>query len=136
VLNRRIRDISILSALTHSKVLDSLARVPPSPQENGVGTGGRPERELVEGERLAAGFEDALLGAAREAECGDGELGHLLQPHVVRHGPDLDDDLGGEIGGVGGEHDDFGEGEGGLVRVGEEETAEDDFVEFGVGAAG
>lgn len=52
----------------HAKVLDGLAGVPLSPQEDGVGTGRRAECELVQGQCFAAGFENAVLGCAGETQ--------------------------------------------------------------------
>ena len=93
----KIKDATNLAALgdgvrllvlerAHSEVLDRLTRVLLAAEKDGVCARRRAERELVEGENLAAGVEDALLGAAREAEGSDGELGHGLKAGVVCHG--------------------------------------------------
>ena len=67
----------------HAKVLDGLARVALAADQDGVGAGGGAGCELVEGENLTAGLEDALAGRGGEAEGGDGELGELRQADVV-----------------------------------------------------
>ena len=56
---------------THTKVLDGLTGVPLGPQEHRVGTGGRTECELVQGQCLATGLDNAVLGSAGEAQCSD-----------------------------------------------------------------
>lgn len=74
-----------------AKVLDGLAGVLRAAEEHRVRTGRRTHGELVEGEALAACFEDAGAGGAGEAEGGDGELRHFekagSREHVnVHHG--------------------------------------------------
>jgi hypothetical protein len=110
---------------SHSEVLVSLPRVPLSPQQNGVGAGRCPERELVESDDLAAGLQDAVLGRLGEAEGCNRELGDLGQTHIVRDGADLHDDLRITVRHAGGLGDDFREGNGGLVDLGKEEAVED-----------
>ena len=71
-------------------------------------------------------------------ERRNGELlGHFQEAGVVGDGADDDDGFvcrGNLLGGAaGGEHAEAGEGEGGAVRAGHEEPAENDFVEVGVG---
>ena len=56
---------------THAKVLDSLTGVPLASQEDGVGTGRRTECELVQGQCLATGLDNAVLGSAGEAQCSN-----------------------------------------------------------------
>ena len=77
----------------HTEVLDGLARVALAAEQDGVGASGCTEGELVEGENLTAGLEDALAGGRGEAEGGDGELGQFGQADVIGDGADNDDDF-------------------------------------------
>jgi len=128
-------------------VLDGLAGILGSPDEERVGASGSAEGKLVEGEALAAGSRDACAGGGGEAEGGNAELGHLEDAVVVRDGADDDDRLGG-CGGVGGglglgvealvagQVCDARDGDRWPVGLGHEQTAQDDLVEVGLGAAG
>ena len=116
-----------------AEVLDGLARVLGTPQKEGIRAGGLLERELVEGERLAAGRNDARTGCGGEAQSGDGDLGSLKEAVVVGNGADYDDGPLVVLRGVGG---DAGEGDGRAVDARHEESAEDDLVEGAVGATG
>lgn len=135
---------------------DGLAVVPLASEEDGVGAGGGAEGELVEGEALAAGGDDALTGRGGEFEGGDRELGDGRETLVVEDGTDGDDRLGAVGVGVAGLLDEARDGERravDLVRawasarviqeqsrivwtnLAHEETPEDDTVELGVGPA-
>jgi len=46
------------------------------------------EGQLVEGEALTAGLDDAGAGGGGEAERADGQLRHLKETHVVGDGAD------------------------------------------------
>ena len=109
----------------HAEVLDGLPCVPLAAEQDGVGAGRCPDRELVKGQDLASSLEDALLGGDREAEGGNGELGDLEQTDIVGDGADDDDDLGVTLGCVLGLLHDAGKGNGRAVDLGEEETVED-----------
>ena len=106
-------------------MLDGLPCVPLAAEQDSVGTGGCTGSELVEGQDLATGLEDALLRRAREAQRGDGRLGHLQHAVVVRHRADDNDDLALQLGLLGLDKD-LGEGDGRTVDFGEEEAVEDD----------
>ena len=108
----------------HAEVLDGLARVPLAAEQDGVRAGGRAHGELIEGEDLAAGLEDALPGSGGEAEGGDRELGDFDQTDIVGDGADDDDDLA-VAASVVGLLCDAREGEGRAVDLGEEEAVED-----------
>ena len=109
----------------HAEVLDGLPGVPLAPEQDGVGTSGRTERELVEGDSLTTGLEDALLGGLGEAEGSDGQLGDLEETDVVGDGANNNDGLGVTVGSVGGLLEDAGEGNGRAVDLGEEKAVED-----------
>lgn len=86
----------------HTEVLVCLPGSLHTTEQDSVGTSGRTDGELVEGDRLTASGDDALPGSTGEAEGGDGELGDLGEADVIGDGSDLDDDLGVAFGGVGG----------------------------------
>ena len=77
----------------HAKVLDRLTGVPLATEENGVGAGWRTESELVEGQGLTAGVEDALLCGTRETEGSNCELGNLLEADIIGDGTDSNNDF-------------------------------------------
>ena len=54
-----------------------------SPQENGVGAGGRAESKLVEGDALPAGSQDAGLGSLGEAQSANRQFRNLEQAYIV-----------------------------------------------------
>lgn len=74
-------------------MLDSLARVALATEEDGVGAGGGTEGELVEGDSLTAGSDNAGTGSVREAEGGNRKLGDLDEALVVKDRADNDNGL-------------------------------------------
>ncbi len=79
-------------------MLDGLAGVPLATEQDGVGAGWGTGGQLVEGDCLTSGVQNALLCGTRESEGGDGELGDFQQPDVISHSPDGDNDLRIAIG--------------------------------------
>lgn len=110
---------------THSKVLDGLTRVALAAEQNGVCARGRTQGKLIEGENLAAGLEDALLGRGSEAQGSNRQLGHLEQAHVVSDCADRDNHLGITVRRILGLLDDARKGDRRAVCLREEETVED-----------
>lgn len=98
-------------------MLDGLTDVPLSSKEDSVGTGRGTERELVEGDSLTAGSDNALTGRGREFESGDGEFGDLWETLVVENGTDSNDGLGVVRVGSTGLLDDAGDGDRGSVDL-------------------
>lgn len=118
---------------TEAEVLNSLTGVLGSAEEEGVASGRGTESELIQGEDLAAGGQDAGAGSGGEAEGRDAELGDGQEAVVVGDGADDDDGLVvGLLGDVG---DDPGERHWGPVDAGHEQAAEDDLVEGRLSAA-
>lgn len=109
----------------HTEVLGGLPGVPLATEQDGVGTSGRTERELVEGDSLTTGLEDALLRGLGEAEGSDGQLGDLDETDVIGDGANNNDGLGLTVGGGSGLLEDAGERNRGAVGLGEEEAVED-----------
>lgn len=122
--------------LTHAKVLDGLAGVPLTPQEQSVRSSRCPKRELVQGQDFTTSIQNPLLCTASESEGGNGELGEGSQADVVCDRADGYDDLA-LIGGTC--RDLFGDGGKGdrrTVDFGHEEPLENDFVKACVRATG
>ena len=97
-------------------------------------TGGVAESELIEGEALTTGLDDAGAGGLGETKSAHGELGHVVKAGVVSDGTNDGGDAGGFL--ALGELDEALEGQGGLVAAGLHQTLGDDRVELGVSAAG
>jgi len=74
---------------SESKMLDRLTGVLGATKEKGVGSSGRPQGKLIDGESLAAGLDDAGTRSRSEAESSDGELGEFQETVVVSNGADL-----------------------------------------------
>ena len=102
-----------------------------SAEEDGVGALGCAEGELVEGEALTAGGEDALAGGLGEAEGADGHLGDVAEhADVVGDLANDDGDLALLVGHVLGE---TVEANGGLVHLGHVQPLDNSRAELGVG---
>lgn len=118
---------------TEAEVLDGLTGVLGATEEEGVGTGGLLQSQLVEGDGLAAGSGDAGTGGGGEAQSGDGGLGDGQETVVVGDGADNNDGLllvaVLEVGRNAGQRD------GGAVDAGHEQAAEDHLVEGRISAA-
>jgi hypothetical protein len=87
-------DVGLLVGVgTKAEVLDGLTGVLGSTEEEGVGSSGEAGSDLVNGEGLTTGLQDAGTGRRSEAESRDGELGELEETVVVSDGADNDDGL-------------------------------------------
>lgn len=107
-----------LSALEWStEVLDGLSVVPLSSEEDGVGSSGGSEGELVEGEGLTTGSDDPLSGRGGEFQSGDGDFGELWESLVVEDRSDNNNDLRVVRVRVLGLFDNSGEGDRGSVDL-------------------
>ena len=76
-----------------TEVLHGLARVLRATEEDGVGASRGTEGELVEGEALTAGLNDAGACGGGEAESADGQLRELKETGVVGDAGDGGDGL-------------------------------------------
>lgn len=68
---------------TETEVLDGLAGVLGATEEEGVGTGGGAEGDLIDGQSLTTGSDDASTGGRGEAEGSDGKLGDFWKLLVL-----------------------------------------------------
>lgn len=116
---------------TEAEVLDSLTVVLGATQEQGVGTGGLLQGELVEGQGAAAGGQDARAGSGGEAQGSDLDLGDLEQAVVVGDGADNNDRL--LVVAVLQVGLDTGQGDRRAVDAGGKQAAQDNLVEGRVG---
>lgn len=123
---------------TEAEVLDGLTGVLGSTEEDGVGTSWGTHSELINGEALTPGSQDAGAGSCGEAECGDGELGDGQETVVVSDGADQDNGLSLVLLArvlVGGSCDDARDAHRRAVDLAHHQAAQDDGVELGVGTA-
>jgi hypothetical protein len=117
----------------HAEVLDSFAGVLGATEQESVASSGSTESQLVQGDGLTTGSNDAGTGGGGEPKGGNGNLGDLEQTVIIRDGTDNDDSLAllasGDLA------LDTRDGNRRSVHAGHEQTAEDDLVEGGVGTA-
>ena len=123
---------------TEAEVLDGLTGVLGATEEEGVGTGRGAHGQLVNGDGLTAGGDNAGTGSVGETEGSDRELGELEKAVVVSDGADQDDGLAvvglaGVLVGSGG--NDLGQRHGRAVDLAHHQAAEDGGIELGVGTA-
>lgn len=118
---------------TEAEVLDGLTGVLGTTEDQGVASGGGSESELVQGDGLTTGGNDAGTGGGSEAEGRDGGLGELEESVVIGDGTDNDDDslltLLADVA------NNSGQGDGRSVDLGHEKSAKDDLVERRISSA-
>ena len=102
-----------------AEVLHCFTCVLRATEQDDVGAGRRTQRQLVEGQALAASLLDARTGSRRETQSADAQLRHLIEAVVIRDGTDNGADLAlvrlARVR-VRGDSDDLGEGDGGPDR--------------------
>lgn len=118
---------------TEAEVLDGLTGVLGATEQQGVGTGGLLQGELVESLGSAASSQDTGTGSSGETQGSDVHLGNLEQTGVIGDGADNDDGL--LLVAVLDVGVDAGERHGRSVHAGHEQTAQHDLVEGRVGTA-
>lgn len=128
----------LVGVRTEAEVLDGLTGVLGTAEEDGVGASGGAHGELIDGEALTTGGQDAGTGSCGETEGRNGELGNAQETVVVSDGANNDDGLarlllGGVL--VGDLTGDARDGHGWAVDLAHHQAAEDDSVELGVGTA-
>lgn len=120
-----------MTVRAHAEVLDGFTSVLRSTEQEGVGSGGGTESELVEGKNLTTGLLNTGAGGSSETKGGNGELGDSQHAVVVGDGSNNDNGLSllflGHVG------DDARQADGRSVCAGHEKAAEDDLVEVGIG---
>ena len=113
-------------------MLHGLARVLGATEQDAAAAGGSHDSELIEGEALAAGLEDASTGVLGEPQGNDAELGDLKHTDIVSDGPDQDSGLVllalHELG-------QLAQGKRRLVSLGHKQPLQDNLVEVAVGPA-
>jgi len=123
---------------TEAEVLDGLTGVLGTAEEDGVGTSGGTHSELIDGEALTTGGQDAGTGGCGEAKGCNGHLGEGQETVVVGDGGNNDNGLALDLLGsvlAGGGSNNAGDGHRRAVDLAHHQAAEDDLVELGVGTA-
>jgi hypothetical protein len=83
-------DVGLLVGVgTKAEVLDGLTGVLGATEEDGVGSSREAGSDLIDGEGLTTGLQDARAGSGGEAESRNGELGELEETVVVSDGANL-----------------------------------------------
>lgn len=118
---------------TEAKVLDSLSGVLWASEEEGVGSGWGTESQLIKGQGLTTGSQNASTGSGCETKSSHGELRDGQQTVVV--GDCADDNDGLVVGLLGGVANNAGDGDRGSVDAGHKKSAENDLVEGGLSSA-
>ena len=88
------RNVRLTALERAAKVLDGLARIPLTPEEDSVGSSRGAEGELIQSEAFPASSNDTLAGGVRKSQSGDGKLGNLWKALVVEDGAHSHDRLG------------------------------------------
>jgi len=117
---------------TEAEVADGLTGVLGTTEDQGVGTSGGTEGQLVEGDGLTTGGQDAGTGGGGEAQSSHGDLGELEETVVVGDGAHNNNGALLVLGDVG---NDAGQRDRGTVDLGHKKAAQDDLVEGRVGTA-
>lgn len=77
----------------HAEVLEGLASILGSAEQDDIAARGSSEGQLVKGQAFTAGLLDPCACGRRESECGNGELGDGLESVVIGDGADDRDGL-------------------------------------------
>lgn len=117
---------------SETEVLDSLSGILGSSEKKSVASGRSAKSQLIKSQGLTSSSKNASASGGSESESRNAELGDCEETVVISDGADDDDGLALLLGTV---LDDSGDGDGGSVDAGHEETAENDLVEGGVGSA-
>lgn len=117
----------------HAEVLDSLTGVLGTTEQQGVAASRRTQSELIEGQGLTAGCDNASTGSGSESESSDAQLGDRQETVVIGDSGNDDDGLAILI--LGDVVHDARQRDRGSVDAGHEQTAKDDLVEGRVGSA-
>ena len=112
---------------SETKVLDGLTGVLWTSQQQGVASGWCTESQLIEGQSLTTGSNDASTSGGGEAKSSNTELWDGQETVVIRDGTDNNNGLVvGLLGDVGGDSRD---GDWWSVDAGHEKSSENDLVE-------
>lgn len=113
----------------HAEVLNGLTGVLGTAEQQGVAAGRGTQSELVQGEGLTTGGQDASAGSGGEAESSDAQLGDFEKTVVIGDGADNNDGLALLALGLANNARDRDRGS---VDTRHKEAAEDDLVERGL----
>ena len=116
-----------------AEMLDCLTGVLGTSEEQGVASSGSTESQLVQSQDLSSGSKNTGTSSGGESEGSNAELGDGQEAVVVCDGSN-DHNSALVIIAVS-VRNNSGDGDGGSVDAGHEESAEDDLVEGGLGSA-
>lgn len=120
-------------AVDATEVLEDLAAVTGTLKQNSLATSGALERELIEGQDLAASLLDAGTSRLSDVESSDGDLGDREDALVISDGSDDNEDGIGSL--ALSMRSDLLEGDRGAVGAGHDQAAEHDLVEVSLSTA-
>jgi hypothetical protein len=109
---------------THAEVLDGLASILGTTEQEGVASSGGTESQLIQSQALTTGSKDAGAGGGGETESGNGDLRDLEEAVVVGDGTNDNDGLAGLVA-LGDLGLDARKGHRGLVNAGHKQAAQD-----------
>ena len=112
---------------THTEVLDGLARVLSTTDEDGVGTSGGTESQLIQGQNLTTSLQDTGLGGLGEVKGSNRELGEVQKTRVIGDGTDNNNGLTFLV-----VLDNARNSDGRTVDARHKETLQDNLVEVGI----
>ena len=131
----RVHQINSYLVLVWAKaeVLDCLTGVLGTSEEQGVASSGGTESQLIQSQDLSSGSENAGTSSGGESESRNAELGDGQEAVVVC---DSSNDHNSALVIITiSVRNNSGDGDGGSVDAGHEESTEDDLVEGGLGSA-
>ena len=116
---------------TETKVLDGFTSVLGTTDENGVGTSGGTESQLIQGQTFTTCLQDTSLGSLGEVKGSNRKLGEFKKTGIVSDGTNDNNSL--VILSI---TDNAGNSDRRTVDARHKETLQDDLVEFGICTAG
>jgi len=119
---------------TEAEVLNSLTCVLGSTQEESIGASRSTQGELVQSQSLTTSLLNSGSGGSGKAESSDRQLGDVEEAVVVSNGSNDHNSL--SLLSVGNVGDNARDGHWRAVDSGHEQSAKNNFVEVGLGAAG
>ena len=117
-------------------MFNRLPRISLAPQQKRIRSLWSPQSQLIQRNNLPSSLFNSLPCSPRDSQSSNAQFGNLQHSHIIGDGADHDDGFISGLGRAGDLTSDEGDWLGGPVDARLEETFEDCFVEFGVGATG
>jgi hypothetical protein len=125
---------SSVFAVNSSEMSNRLAGITRTSQQQGVGTSGSLNSQLIESHNLTASLDDSAAGRFSESKSANVDLGNVQQANVVSDGADNNGDSLLVLALQ--EFGDTGQGKRRTVHSAHHQSLEDDLVELGFSSAG